>query len=196
MYIRSVFLGIVAASGIGQAAEAAIYRYGLTYEDTIFRDVTIYDKDDKATNYASIRASADPFGLPLIHPSLSAGTEYEFHLDHDVTGIRSCRLGPIDCTVPADGYWSDVELDPIFVYDELFYVKFDAMALGAAVDVFDVEHYPGFLVDGGDWNAWIVNRNAYFTVTSLVAPVPLPAGMLLLPSGLAALALIRRRRQG
>lgn len=202
MGIRSVFLGAVAAFGIGQAAEAGTYHFGLTYEDTVFSGATIFDRHGKAQKpEVTIRASEDRLGLPLIHPSLRPGKEYELRLDHDDTGLKSCQLGPINCTVPADGYWSGVELEPIFIHDELSYVKFDSMQLGARVDVFDVEAYPGFMVQGDGWSAWIKNRNAYFTVTSLAAApvplpaVPLPAGALLLPVGLAGLALIRRRQQ-
>ena len=204
MGIRSMVAAAVVALGSGQAAEAAVYRYGVTYQDTWFQsvDISVVTPEDPpyestVYRYANLRASEDPYGMPLYHPSLRPGQEYVFHLDYDGQRLNSCWLGPINCFV-SSGYEQFITLEPIVIGDgpALTELRFTAMTLGSTVSYGDAYiHGFGFIEGGGYWTGAAYNRYTTFTLTSDLTPVPLPAGALLLPVGLAGLALIRRRQQ-
>lgn len=183
------------AAGLTQAAEAASYSYGLTYVDTWFSQVEIFFNDGRPkAEHASLRASEEPYGLPLSDPFLVVGQEYTFYLDYDGASISSCWLGPIDCTIALDGYWGTISFDPIRILSENLRLEFKGMALGSNVSLLDNDSYSGIYHSGDGWLAKAHDRVAYFTVTRELAPVPLPASAVLLSGALGGLALIRRRR--
>lgn len=207
MGIRSMVAAAVLAVGSGQAADAAIYHYELTYKDTLFYNVEIYDHNkfdpDDPDTYASIHyenllASEDPFGLPTFQPNISPGDTLSFYMETQGDRISSCRLGNFHCHRWYDPYWTGWSDTPLTIWEEGFRVSFfdRNINVGTEVTLWDAEHMSslGIVARSDDYTMLAGGRIAYFTVTDL-APVPLPAGAALLPVGIGALAVMRRRRR-
>lgn len=200
MGFRSWCLGLLAATVIAPVADAAVYRYGLTYVDTFHQDVQLTDESDPENlvehQYDWLAASEDPWNLPLYAPGLVPGQKFDFRLEtYRETNeyVVSCSIGSIMCD-PYDPFFS-FRSDPIFIGTENLSLRFSETAkLGTIVELYDTASYAGHFFQGDNYMASTRGRVTQFVVTEL-APIPLPATIALLPIGLGALVALRRRRK-
>lgn len=192
MTIRSFFLALAAAAGIGQAADAATYnaRYIETlYGDTDIVEYSPEEDGDIVTHFDSLSSRDDRWGLGTLVPGMKPGDEFSF----DVIGL-GCAVGPMTCDRGLDPYYGFFRDDPLHFGGENFYIRLDGkIAAGTAIEIWDIEAYHGHVFKGDGYEAHVRNRNTYFQIVS-IAPVPLPATAALLPVGIGALAMVRRRR--
>lgn len=195
------FLAAVLAAGyVAGAADAATFHYRLTYDRTLFSDVNYYTStSDGDIHHVSLSSADDPWGLPLLFAGLTAGHSYDFHAEISDDTVVSCSIGTFDCKPDFDPYFGYTSTAPLMFGDELFHVRFgETKNTTTTMLVSDVHdgNYAGFYVAQGDAMINVRTRSTYFTVSEPApAPVPLPAGIALLPAGIAALAVLRRRKR-
>lgn len=203
MGFRSWCLGLLAATVIAPVADAAVYRYGLTYVDTFHQDVQLTDESDPENlvehQYDWLAASEDPWNLPLYAPGLVPGQKFDFRLEtYRETNeyVVSCFIGSIMCDDYYDPYYTYFTADPIFyAASEYKFLSFSETAkIGTIVELYDIASFAGHFFQGDNYTASTRGRITRFVVSEL-APIPLPATIALLPIGLGALVALRRRRK-
>ncbi|WP_246448815.1 VPLPA-CTERM sorting domain-containing protein [Paracoccus amoyensis] len=186
------------AGCVAGAANAATFHYRLTHDHTLFSDVSSYtDTSDGDVYHASLSSADDPWGLPLLFAGLTAGNSYDFRAEITDDTVVSCSIGTFDCKPAFDPYFSYTSTTPLMFGDELFHVSFgEAKRAANSMLVSDVHdgNSAGFYIPQGAAMINVRTRSTYFTVSE-PAPVPLPAGIALLPVGLAGLAVLRRRKR-
>lgn len=193
MTIKAMFLGLAAAAGIGQAADAATYN--ARYIETRYGDTDIFEysedhpETDTVTHFASLSSRHDLWGLETLVPGMTPGKVFSF----DDIGL-GCAVGPMTCDQNLEDYYGFYHNDPLFFGGENFYIQLDGrIAAGTTIEVWDIEAYHGHVFKGDRFEAQVRNRNTYFEIVS-IAPVPLPMTAALLPLGIGGLAMLRRRR--
>lgn len=186
------------AVSVGQA-EAAVYNYGVSYDSTTLYDVTVITQDDDGGlsdyYFDSLNAEGPDFQLPLQTPGLRSAKVYRLRVVTDGTDVVSCELAGFDCGVSKDDYYSFQE-SPLSFSDEYRQLAFsEPAAIGVSFSFSDWngQASSGVSFSGEGYYGWADFRETKFTVVDM-APVPLPATAALLPMGLGALALVRRRR--
>lgn len=189
MSIKAICAMAVFAASLGQAEAAT---YGARYIETIFGDVRVAELHKEENNeheYDQLSSSDDPWGLKLFIPGMKSGDIFSLE---DIWS--SCILDePMSCggTGPYDFF----DEDPIQFGGEYYYVQFSGpLAAGTRVNLWDIAEYGGHIYFTDDLYVDIRNRNTYFEIVDL-APVPLPATTALLPVGIGALAMMRKRRR-
>lgn len=203
---------VVAGMGSAEAATVANYDFWLRYEGTAFRDLS-YASADETTDidfYGSTGPKEMPDGVKstlfrglqigdviravvqVVHPDVPVEDD-PYYGNGGRTPI--CQIGPWDCTATnytfpqTDGFFlafDDVwDLDLKVVVGSAFIVDFWAGAYGNGIETTDDGLY-----------LYTYNRSHdTFTVVDQPAPVPLPATAALLPMGIGALAMMRKRRK-
>lgn len=199
MGMKSVIAAAAVAVGIGQA-EAASIQYDLRYEDTILDDATIWENEgDDPVWYGSLSVHGALRVLPSLYPGAKKGDLFKAYVEfgeaeeydpYDGYTAPVCDVGGFDCTV-SDGERS--------VDGESFTVVTDAFGVWEGRKTLTVtswgEYYgAGFHFSGDGYWGHAFSITSTFTIVDL-APVPLPASAALLPMGIGALALMRRRRR-
>ena len=201
MTSRAFFAAIIAVSAAAGAADAATFHYRLTYDRTLFTDVDYYsDTADEDVHHDVLSANDDPWNLPLLFAGLSHGKTYDFRATIEDDVVTDCSIGTFNCTPDFDPFWSYASASPLHFGNELFHVSFGAGKGAAATSmlVSDVSdgNWGGFFVAQDDGFVQVGTRSTYFTVVQAeLAPVPLPAGIALLPVGIGAFALMRRKKR-
>lgn len=213
-----VTLGGTALSASAATTQNLNYKLeflGHTHFQAEVFDVT-YDSDGNPTSITqafgpgTLHETNDVWGLPRLFPGFAIGDDIAFSAQlslPDPSGgapgtVVSCMLGGIDCSQNA----------PVPSYDPA--TGDFGLAFGSTVEFY------GVLASGNtlNWDAlnpnfvstpqvfsltatqdaaiWSVLRAEFKVVEELptLAPVPLPASMLLLPLGLIGLASLRRRK--
>ena len=198
MSIRVLCAAAAVAVGVGQA-EAATYRYELTYLNTAYDGVEVSTRDLSQVLLEDGRVTSDNdiWGIPTAIPGSVVNTTVSFKLHMDGSGVRGCKLGSINCDPGKDPYWSNWQVSPIYLRNETMSLRFSEVAkVGTAVEFWDVQDYPGSYFLTSDYSIYVRNRTTRFVVSDVdMAPVPLPAAAALLPLGIGALALMRKRRR-
>lgn len=222
MAIQDWSLAFVMAAFVGSAADGstlASFHLKLRYEGTSYSDGWIVQDDGEEgeiwESFGYILADSYHLGLPVYDPKLRPGDKTSFkatltipddhnqYIDDFDNGGRAsgCKLGHLDCssgvtsTSPTSILWGE--------YQSLSFRP----EVGSTLSFLYNLDYTGSTLSL-DWGTVIFhNRWADFTVTDVVqsklttvspgdvAPVPPPAGIALLPVGLAALAFVRKRRR-
>lgn len=217
MGIKSLCAAIAVAIGIGQAADAATVvniKMKLRYEGTHYSEgaIVFFDADGNGEPedlvFDTYLANGNPYGIPTLSPHLEIGDETAFkatilvppkdqYLDYYDNGGRaySCRIGKIECGYVSSVYMNESlslgintsqysSLSSAFFAGGKFYYTFN---LGYT----STQNF--------DWG-WVAfrNRTAVFTLLedAKIAPVPLPVSAALLPVGIGAFAIMRKRRKG
>lgn len=202
MKLRLICAALGMAMGLTPAAQAAVYQYGLTYVDTFYDDVVLVSKTapdgEDVFEYDQLAASADPWGLPLLYRGLKPGNTYNFRLETSDDEVISCRIGRYSCIEPTDPYYAFLTLEPLSFGGETMSVNFRGTGpaqIGTTVDIWDVDDWGGTAVETADWYATYFNQTTRFVVSDLApAPVPVPFSAALLPIGIGAFAVLRRRK--
>ncbi|VDS07940.1 hypothetical protein PARHAE_01120 [Paracoccus haematequi] len=200
MGIRALCAAAAVMVGVGSAAEAATieqYDYRLRYEGTTFGSVAYSEYETQTrTEYGTVHSSADPFGLPHRFSDLAVGDYVNLHIraeiphnpiyDSEGNGGRApvCLIGSFNCSAFVKGAEPGLNLYNIW---NLFLIMKDGDTIfqtegGYAGDYYKLEFGEVYYRD----------PTAEF---SIIAPIPLPATVALLPLGMGALALMRRRRR-
>lgn len=192
MTLKSIFAFLIAAVGIGQAADAATYN--ARYIETRYGGANIFEYSeepgtDALVRFASLSSRNDRWGLETLVPGLETGDVLSF----GAIGL-GCAVGPMTCDRNLESYYGFFRNDPLYFGGEYFYVRLDGeIAAGTTIEIWDIEAYHGHIFKGDGFEAHVRNRNTYFEIVS-VAPVPLPATAALLPMGIGGLAMLRRRK--
>lgn len=208
MSLRTIFLGLVAALGMGQACAAATivtHDLKLRYEGTRFDDARVYQQSsDQVLFEGDIDKRDYDWGFEGLFSDLPIGAIVQFNAtvlypdnpgnvgwSDEVGGVSnggttySCTLGSVMC-------------------------KASITSLSGSDFFLGYDDRSGIIKNGNSLQYWLwgrglnvdytkdiwreyENQTAYFTV--LPAPVPLPASIALIPMGIGALALLRRRRR-
>lgn len=213
MRIRSVVAVAMLVIGVGQAEAATIVgvnmklRYEGTYYDEGFVYVSEYDSEgeDKSFILDNYLADGNDLGIPVLDTDLKIGDKTHLSakflvpddqnqiVDYYDNGGQSlhCHLGNISCGA-TEVYISDDWLS--FAWSEYSSLYSGFKSGDTLRYTFNLGYYSSLYFDWG----WVhfKNRTAVFTLLAdaQVAPVPLPETAALLPLGLGALAMMRRRR--
>lgn len=136
----------------------------------------------------------DPWGLPLLFPTLSLGDTLRFTASIDDGGVlTSCTLAGLDCTGASSV--TNTADSILFKYGS-FAELAGGLGAGASM-IFETLQFGTFITDAGDTINWF-SQNAKFTVLGdepQPAPVPLPASGLMLVAACAGMGALRRRRR-
>lgn len=212
--IKGFLMAAVAAAGVASAADAATvvsYDIDLRYEGTTYLDVTFspWDADLEDVHLDVMPLEGNTFGATGRYGHLSVGSIVKFvaeviytedPFDTDTwlgifdNGGRtlSCTLAGVSCgqiimAFPGPTFslydWDMTGIEGSLIYGDSFSHWF----WGPEV--------PNQYLPGGIFYAWF--ETAYFSVVAVnqPAPVPLPAGALLLPAALAGFGLMHRRKK-
>ncbi|VDS07595.1 hypothetical protein PARHAE_00772 [Paracoccus haematequi] len=218
MGIRALCAAAAVVVGVGSAAEAATYRttsleMTVRYDGTHFSDVSYYDaKEGDAIFQGDVEAGDTSLGLQsYLFGFPEIGTVFDFIVTVIVplvpiddyyygNGGRTpvCQLGPWDCTDTNRTYGGNESI--FLAWDDDWIVE-GPLQVGQSIEVFYHMIYGGndgimYTNDGSHVYSHEIEYS-YFTVLSVdrISPVPLPATSALLPLGLGALAVLRKRRK-
>lgn len=196
--IRSVCASAVVIVGLGQAAEAAIVNLDLRYEGTVLEDAYLFDTTTWDVLWAGdLDVETAPWVLPSLFPGASKGQTFQLHADiraatDEYGGYVApvCDIGGFDCAVTR---WER------YVLQEPLHVESDAFGVWQHGNTITVTswgeyHLAGFHIVGDGYAGFTVAMTSRFTIIE-PSPVPLPLPAALLPAGLGALALLRRRHR-
>ena len=209
MSLRTICLGLVAALGLGQACAAAtVVTHDLTlrYEGTRFSEALVYQRSSGQTLFeGDIDKGEYDWGFDGLFNDLPIGAIVQFNAtvfypddsnsvgwSNETGGMSnggftySCMLGSVSCSASIT-----------FLSGDDFFLGYDDRS-GIIKDGDSLEYWLwGRGTSNTDYtkDIWqqFENQSAYFTV--LPAPVPLPASIAMIPMGIGALALLRRRRR-
>lgn len=204
-------LGVVAACMIGHSAAAATienYNLSLRYDGTIYLGTSVFDADGDLLFAGNVNSFDDPWDLPQLYPGLAAGDVVGFTASISVpqdpaAGINNggylidCAIAGGEC-LPASSTYPGLR----WTFGNLYEVDGSGGRVG---DFFGIGEWLNDVrldLADGRW-ATTLMRFSIFTITESrpyeppvdPAPVPLPAGAMLLPVALGGFALIRRRRK-
>ncbi len=149
---------------------------------------------------------ANPMGAFLTDTGFSDfdGTVYSygglFSLDPGVIIASSPGTGDTDFSLALNGFSgsllaaSEVAMDSETSIDILFSIGFNSLGISGSHILASITHADDFALAGSDIfsRPMSTDVSASIALTS-VAPIPLPAGMLLLLTALGSLILVRRR---
>lgn len=199
MGIRALCAAAAVVVGAGSAADAATYRYELTYQNSLFSDAEVWRIEPEELLFAgNLNSTDDLWGIPTALPGIVPGTKVMFELIFDAGKVVRCMIGSFDCHPGKTVYarWGE---SPIFTEHEFMEMRFSGEAqIGTLVELYDIRNAAGHVFSTPDYYISVWSRYSYFTVSDLtpgIAPVPLPATAALLPLGIGALAILRRRRR-
>lgn len=201
MGIRSLIAAAAMVVGIGQAAEAAGLHYVLQYEDTALENAWFSDNKGEEYHHSLISIHDTPLRLPTFHHGAVKGDIYKGYSLFRKGHVPSCHMGRIACSVSR---WNNEAM--VFPYGEIttddFRVTWAWDWTGSGVDQIIVTNWGewggGVSIDTKDAFGF---ANAIITTFTIVdryttpSTVPLPASAALLPLGIGALAMMRRRRR-
>lgn len=184
MSIRSVAAAAVMAAGIGQAADAAVLESGF-YKVEMTLDENYW--------WCYSRSCEEPEPAPAPYQGLNLGDRVEgyfgFHLVSP--GILSFSLAWNDGAIFSEySRWGNFyRTDENSYYNSVFeqIISFE-LVNGVLSGMFTDSYY-----HSGTWDQYA--SISFQEVEVDVAPVPLPATAALLPFGLGALAMMRKRRK-
>lgn len=204
MGIKVLAVAAVMALGFGRA-EAASVKYDLRYEDTVLDEAVIWDSETGDLLWDFLES-----GPLSVHNALwdlsafqtgerkgditDAYLEYEEYLDFGDSGYGYiapvCWVGSFNC---------EVQKGERVVWPELFHVATDSFVverIGSSLHATTWGLYDGdgFSISGNGYEGSAASITSIYTIVEL-APVPLPASVALLPLGIGALAMMRRRRR-
>lgn len=206
MGIRSMVAAAVLAVGFVQSADAAtIYDYDLVlrYNDTTYVNAQSYDRTTgELLDLGNVSATDNPLGFKGKFTPLSPGEIVSMKVTLLDTGdlftsdFLTCAIGNWNCYRGHRDIWH-----PVYGDESSFRLLFDSVALftfnGEVI-------YQGANSYGGTWqrmddvSLFHLYENVSFTIIEWnrsLAPVPLPVSAALLPVGIGALAMMRRRRR-
>lgn len=219
MGIRALCAAAAVVVGVGSAAEAATYTsvsYDMfvRYDGTAFTDVDYYpiahdhysfENKDISAGDTSLGLKSHLFGLPaigtifqftvnILHPDIP------YHVPYYGNGGSTpvCQLGPWNCTATDQTNISANSFS--LAYDDDWWMSVNAQE-GSTFEVGLSAIYSGvqtpLITADGMHMYWYDYETSYFTILGVSQPaaVPLPATAALLPLGLGALAMLRRRRR-
>jgi hypothetical protein len=216
--IKVWFLSMAVALGLGSAANAATLvnvNLALRYDGTYYSDggVWFYDDDENGNprdfTFDNYLADGNELGISTLNPRLKLGARSNFKATLSVpddqnqvlgyydNGGRalSCSIGRVDC-----GYVGIVNLSAshlsLGIDDSMYSSLSSGLSAGSRLYyTFNLGYYSSQNFDWG--GVYFFNRTAYFTLLkdAKISPVPLPASAALLPLGLGALTLMRKRRR-
>lgn len=205
MKLSKWYLGLAAVMGLGSAAGAATmtieeYGYRLRYEGTTLPSVRYYDGETGQTaEFGTIHSSADPFKLPHRFSNLRVGDYLDMRVQAHIPSVPVwdafgnggsaplCFIGSYDCSSSVHAAETGLHLYSAW---DIFEIK----KVGNKIFHVESEY-------AGNWHSiefgeiWYWDPQAEFTIVAELAPVPLPASAALLPVGIGAFAMIRRRRR-
>lgn len=201
--------GALLAAIAGSSASAATYNHNLRllYNGTTFDDVLIIADDDTEFYFDELGPGENIYGIPEPIPGLTIGDIVTFRAslvrppdaDDDKLGTgegnggyaNSCFIGSFSC-LPVDFVLERTGNSIGFGDDDKIQYIGHAIA-GASFQRDEWAHSAGFIpeVPGYEWGGYEFS-NVNFTV---LAPIPLPAGALMLPTALGCLILLRKRRK-
>lgn len=198
---------IAAISGSGASAVTYNHNLRLQYNGTTFDDVLIIADDDTEFFFDEIGPGENVYGIPEPIPGLTIGDIVTFKAslvrppdaDDDNLGTGEgnggfanyCFIGSYSC-LPVDFVLESIGNSIGFGDDDKLQYIGHAI-VGASFQ-------RGFWSGGAEFipevPGYQLGAYEYSTVDfTVLAPIPLPAGALLLPAALGCLILLRRRRQ-
>ena len=206
-------LAVAAAMTIGiSQADAAVVKYDidLRYLGTTFRDVIIYVNNPAQDVFVTetMGLEGNPFGITGMQSGLTYGQTVKFTAEvhfpenqdewisaYDNGGrAYNCMLGNASCDSITQAYqWEDSI--GLFYDDSLDFVG--ELKVGGK---FTNRSWRPWVQDRYEWGSFYAEwETAEFEVLKInqpqPAPVPLPATAALLPLGVGALAVLRKRRK-
>lgn len=210
--IKSAVLAAVAVVGIGSAAGAATvttesYNFHLRYDGTVYEGFEYYDLIEQVELSASyVPIGAAPTWLkPQKFASLSIGDIIQFsaiinYLSSPIYDSNFgnggtapiCQIGPVSCT--------DTNMTAKHGNDEIVLGSSDVVTISTNAKIGGFLSYSNwtlpnlYTAENGRYYYGTSFEDARFTIVQ-PAPVPLPASAALLPFGLGALAMMRKRRR-
>lgn len=170
----------------------------LQFDGNSYFDATVTDMAGQPLFADDVLTQADDvYGLPrLFNFGLGQVLRFTAALDFEgASRVLSCNLGGLDC---ATG--SDLDSDRTFPLS-IFYGQsgwfYGDLAVNSILRFDFAQFATNIQTVSGDLASWSVGRGEFTVLADLPpqpAPIPLPAGMLLLPAGIGALAMLRRRK--
>lgn len=219
--IKSAVLAAVAVVGIGAAAEAAVirdYDIYLRYEGTAFSDIVYFDimnpdgeiiegdtdRDEMLPGTRSFLLGDLVIGqiinlkAKIVHPDFPEPEG----LNGNGGRTPDCIFGSWNCSASnftgSDFNGTPPDEDFLFAYADIWYVQGSSI-LGSkvAVNFWSGATSDRYTSTDGRFEWFSGEENSYFEVVAApdMSPIPLPASAALLPLGIGALAMIRKRRK-
>ncbi len=170
----------------------------LQFDGNSYFDATVTDMAGQTLFTGDVLTQAeDVYGLPrLFNFGLGQILRFTASLDFEGTGsVLSCNLGGLDCAIGAD-LDSDRTFPLSIFYGEAGWFYGD-LAVNSILRFDFAQFATNIQTASGDLASWNIGRGEFTVLADLPpqpAPIPLPAGMLLLPAGIGALAMLRRRK--
>ena len=197
MRVMYAFTAAAVVVGMGSAADAASLRYDIRYEGSFLENALIIDAEtEEELWFGDLNIDGAPWELPTLYSNAKKGDLFEAYVEteegDDERGLAApvCWVGGFNCR----------NLQPFrYVDPNLFNVVADQFAVWETAGVLTVTSWgeydgDGFRFSGDGYQGSADAITATFTIVEL-APVPLPASVALLPLGIGALAMMRRRRR-
>jgi MYXO-CTERM domain-containing protein len=197
---KVVLFGTALTVGTGQTAEAATtVSFKLRYEGTVLDRATIFDTGTEDLLWDGVLdVEGSPWELPTLYHGAKKGDIFEAYAEIEEAGDEDggyiapvCDVGGFDCS-KTGGWDRYISTDPFSVTTDAFMV----VQYGSSLTVtnWGEHHLAGFSFFGDGYRGFTDSIVTTFTIID-PAPVPLPTTAALLPMGLGALALMRRRRR-
>jgi hypothetical protein len=200
-----VIAAAAVAMGIGQAADAASVRYDLQYVDSILDDAVVFDSVTGDPLWVSwddgpLSIHDSPWETPDIQIHAQRGGLSDAYLEIEmlwddwyqdyIPSVPNCYVGAFDCSITRGERAASI--NPFYVAADRFSIWQEGSTI--TVTNWGEYHLAGFTIIGdGYWGSAVSVTSTYEIIE--LAPVPLPASAALLPLGVGALALMRRRRK-
>lgn len=146
---------------------------------------------------AVLEQADDVWGLPrLFDFAVGQILRLTATIDHDARdGVLTCDLGGVDCAQNA--MLDPTPTDPLSIFYGSNGWFHGDLTLGSTL-LYDLgQFFVKVPTESGDLATWFVLRGEFAVLDDLPqpAPIPLPASALLLPAGLAGMAMLRRRQK-
>lgn len=200
MFCKFLAASAIAVSFCSAAESAIIHSYYVKYEYTFYNDLIVHDDFTNTLLYEGDFDSRDDhiWGLPLASDAIDEenGDRLYRFMAYEENGSIICTIAGVDCSVwnYKDDYWAYANSDLTYFGSELMNIRI----ADGKIDLYDVDNAMGHSYYNEAIDKTITasdrGRHTYFEIVQ-PAPVPLPASFAMLPVGVAALAMVRRRRK-